>query len=253
MATSLRWNAWKLMDDVKKTRGDLAKLEKHCRKKAVELKQKDLSDLVDEIKEVEVDVSLMLVDSVFADFHSGEENGVIAIEIPRVFVHLDALFGDIKRARSEYKEGLVSPQTMDRLNIDCRRFIKALWTIEKELGGPQGKEEAHERTAVKSTRKMGSCADPKGIELIWCKRQPGNLLISKHACGKRYLLSLRDGKHIPNDVFGMVRKSGLDICKNCPEGRIVFKNSEKRTVPFSRNFEPAVRMGPGKVTLLKPE
>lgn len=113
-----------------------------------------------------------------------------------------------------------------------------------------GKKIVDEKPAVKSVSEERSWEGQKGIELISCKRQPGNLLISRHACRKRYLLSLSDEKNTPSDVFGMVRKSGLDICRNCPEGRISFKNSEKRTASFGRN---ALRTRSVKAALLKPE
>lgn len=126
------------------------------------------------------------------------------------------------------------------------------WKLIDNGGSPE-KEIIAEKPAVKSASEQRCWKDQKGIELISCKRQPGNLLISRHACETRYLLSLKDEKNTPSDVFGMVRKSGLDICRNCPEGSISFKNSEKRTASFSRNLKPAVRTRPGKVALLKPE
>lgn len=99
---------------------------------------------------------------------------------------------------------------------------------------------------VDQVHEIGSqvCVSLNAIELISCKRQPGNLRITRSACEKRYLLSLREENETPSDVFGMVRKNGLDICRNCPEGRARFKNSEKRTAPLSRHLKPALRMSP---------
>ncbi len=156
MANSIGWNAWKLMEGAKRNRENLEKLEKECGNWATEQEEKELADLVGTVKEVEIDVSSMLVDSIF-----------------------------------------------------------------------------------------------EGIELIRCKRQPGNLLISRHACHQRYLMSLEDGRNIPNDVFGMLRKTGLEICRNCPEGHISFKTSEKRTAPYSRKLKPAVRPGPVEALVSK--
>jgi hypothetical protein len=56
--------------------------------------------------------------------------------------------------------------------------------------------------------------------LIVCTRQPGSLRITKHACALRYLESKRGKSAFPNDEFGMAWRAGLDICKDCPEGRI---------------------------------
>ncbi|MGQ9655363.1 MAG: hypothetical protein ACUVXD_14990 [Thermodesulfobacteriota bacterium] len=66
-----------------------------------------------------------------------------------------------------------------------------------------------------------SCAELEraGLELIDCARQPGRLRISRHACALRYLLAQKAQPDYPNDEFGMAIKAGLDICKNCPDGR----------------------------------
>lgn len=58
-----------------------------------------------------------------------------------------------------------------------------------------------------------------GLELIDCARQPGRLRISRHACALRYLLAQKAQPDYPNDEFGMALKAGLDICRNCPDGR----------------------------------
>ena len=57
------------------------------------------------------------------------------------------------------------------------------------------------------------------LELIQCKRQPGRLRISPHACALRYLMAQKGKPEVPNDEFGMARKAGLDICRECPDGR----------------------------------
>ncbi len=75
-----------------------------------------------------------------------------------------------------------------------------------------------------------SCAELEraGVELIDCARQPGRLRISRHACALRYLLAQKAQTDYPNDEFGMALKAGLDICKNCPDGRSRSKGMKKR-------------------------
>jgi len=58
------------------------------------------------------------------------------------------------------------------------------------------------------------------LELIECGRQPGRLRISRHSCALRYLMAQKGRPEIPNDEFGMARKAGLEICRNCPDGRL---------------------------------
>ncbi|GEM_PF-613894 len=64
-----------------------------------------------------------------------------------------------------------------------------------------------------------SLRDREGLELITCKRQPGNLRISKYACALRYKKSLRMQEEIPDDEFGMIIKHGLERCRDCPRGK----------------------------------
>ncbi|MBW1730917.1 MAG: hypothetical protein JRH08_11195 [Deltaproteobacteria bacterium] len=70
-----------------------------------------------------------------------------------------------------------------------------------------------------NTLMPNSTRDREGLELITCKRQPGNLRISKYACALRYRKSLNMEQEIPDDEFGMVLKHGLEICRGCPRGR----------------------------------
>jgi hypothetical protein len=65
--------------------------------------------------------------------------------------------------------------------------------------------------------------DRVSIELIECSRQPGNLKITKKACGRRYLLANTPGY---KKAFGDFRTSirwSLAICKSCKAG---YKNAE---------------------------
>jgi hypothetical protein len=58
-----------------------------------------------------------------------------------------------------------------------------------------------------------------GIELILCPRQPGKLWISKEACALRYLKAQGIRRKRSARSIGMVQRSGLEICRTCPDGR----------------------------------
>jgi hypothetical protein len=66
------------------------------------------------------------------------------------------------------------------------------------------------------------------LELVQCTHQPGRLRISRHACALRYLMAQRGKPSLPDDEFGMARKAGLAICKDCDEGRIRAEGLKKR-------------------------
>lgn len=57
------------------------------------------------------------------------------------------------------------------------------------------------------------------MELLECTRQPGRLRISRHACALRHLMAQKGKPEGVNDEFGMARRAGLDICRECPDGR----------------------------------
>ena len=101
-----------------------------------------------------------------------------------------------------------------------------------------------ENLIPKSTR------DKEGLELITCKRQPGNLRITKYACALRYRKSLRMQEEIPDDEFGMIIKHGLERCRDCPRGKryaevLLAQEATGRQAGRRRRGRPAIRsLGP---------
>jgi len=58
-------------------------------------------------------------------------------------------------------------------------------------------------------------------EMISCPNQPGNLMISKNACAKRYWMSRRETYEdlMKGDPFHYTYKRGLSLCRECPIGK----------------------------------
>jgi hypothetical protein len=57
-------------------------------------------------------------------------------------------------------------------------------------------------------------------ELIQCPRQPGRLRISKQACALRYLKAQEARRRKTfGDRLAASSRWGLELCRNCPEGR----------------------------------
>lgn len=91
-----------------------------------------------------------------------------------------------------------------------------------------------------------STRDKEGLELITCKRQPGNLRITKYACALRYRKSLRMEEEIPDDEFGMIIKHGLERCRDCPRGKryaevLLAQDASGRRTGRRRRGRPPVR------------
>jgi len=58
-------------------------------------------------------------------------------------------------------------------------------------------------------------------EMICCPNQPGNLMISKNACSKRYWMGRNEDYQdlMKGDVFNYSYKRGLSLCRECPVGK----------------------------------
>jgi hypothetical protein len=58
-------------------------------------------------------------------------------------------------------------------------------------------------------------------EMISCPNQPGQLMISKQACSKRYEIGQREDFDdlMKGDVFNYAYKKGLSLCRTCPIGK----------------------------------
>lgn len=58
-------------------------------------------------------------------------------------------------------------------------------------------------------------------EMICCPYQPGQLMISKQSCSKRYEIGQREDFDdlMRGDVFNYAYKKGLSLCRNCPLGK----------------------------------
>ena len=102
-------------------------------------------------------------------------------------------------------------------------------------------------SGMPSVRELGSQEDPlaqKQVatnqwlaknkrDMIVCPNQPGQLMISKTSCSKRYIMSRRkDLKELlKGDFYHYIYIRGLSVCRDCPVGK---KLAVARPVPRSR-------------------
>ncbi len=58
-------------------------------------------------------------------------------------------------------------------------------------------------------------------DMVQCPYQPGQLMISKMACSKRYKLSRKEGPTtlMKADLFYFSFQRGLSLCRTCPIGK----------------------------------
>lgn len=58
-------------------------------------------------------------------------------------------------------------------------------------------------------------------DMIVCPNQPGQLMISKSSCSKRYQMSRKENLNelLKGDFFQYIYMKGLSVCKDCPIGK----------------------------------
>ena len=58
-------------------------------------------------------------------------------------------------------------------------------------------------------------------DMIVCPNQPGQLVISKSSCSKRYTMSRRENLKdlLKGDFYNYIYMKGLTVCRDCPIGK----------------------------------
>jgi hypothetical protein len=139
MKNILRRDSHKLRMDGEKIRQGLEKLKRDCSEWARKQEEKDLAELLEKLKGVEMDVSLMLTDCISAGCRFGEgAPRVVFHDFREIFRCLDTLFNGLKKARRQLAKDYIHPGTPHRLEIDYERFIKLVGRVQRNLNAEQG-------------------------------------------------------------------------------------------------------------------
>jgi hypothetical protein len=136
MDSILERDAQKVLHDTKTIKEDLERLEKDYSAWARKREERDLGSLMEDLKTAEIDVSTMTTDCVSAN--SQRERNVPTVvfqDLHQIFVRLDALFSDLKKARSELQDTYIEQDLIDHFEIDCGRFTKTAEQIRRDLDG----------------------------------------------------------------------------------------------------------------------
>ena len=119
-------------------RQDLQRLEKDRSAWAREREEKDLADLMDDLKSVERDVGPMLTDCVCVSSRRGEEAPkVVFRDLHEIFVCLDTLFNGLKKARLQLDRAYIRDALLDHIEINYSRFAKLIVKVQRHLDAPQ--------------------------------------------------------------------------------------------------------------------
>jgi len=80
-------------------------------------------------------------------------------------------------------------------------------------------------------------------DMVSCPNQPGNLMLSRSACAKRYWMARNEDYQdlMKGDVFNYTYKRGLSLCRGCSIGKQMareYKPAKLFSRPQARNGRP---------------
>ena len=131
MDLTLKQDIRKLTNDTNKVEEGLAVLEQDYVDWAREREQNDLMQIIEYVKRLEKGVSIMMSDY-FTLGHRGGNKMVIE-DLHLAFTHLNSLFGDVKKIKTELNDLYIHPGELKQLKIDCERFRKTIREIHKHF------------------------------------------------------------------------------------------------------------------------
>lgn len=100
--------------------------------------EKDLADLVEDLKGAEGDLGLMLTDCICASSQCGQETPkVVFHDLHEIFACLDTLFNGLKKARLRLDKTYIHCAILDHLEIDYGRFAKLIVKVRRHLNAQQ--------------------------------------------------------------------------------------------------------------------
>jgi hypothetical protein len=127
-----------LMAHAERIKKDLQRLEQDCSMWARNREEKDLVDLMEDLKGVEMDVCLLLTDCTSAGRPCREEAPkAVFHDLHEIFACLDTLFDNLKKARLQLGKAYIHDAVLDHLEIDYGRFSKLTGKLQRHLNAQQ--------------------------------------------------------------------------------------------------------------------
>ena len=138
MNTVIQSYTQRLEDDAERITKGLRCLGRDCSAWARTREEKDLKDLLEDLERIEIDVSLILTDCIWAGSQFGEDSTrVIFHDFRDIFGRLDTIFNGLKKARLQLNKTYIHPATLAQLEVDCGRFRKLIREVRKDLNEKQ--------------------------------------------------------------------------------------------------------------------
>jgi hypothetical protein len=138
MNTLIQRDSDRLTAHAERVKQDLQNLGQDCAVWARKREEKDLLDLMEDLKGVQNSVKLMLTDCICTQSQCGDESGKEVFDnLCEILCCLDPLFSLLKKARMQLDEAYIHPVILDRLEIDYGRFRKLVRIVQTHANGQQ--------------------------------------------------------------------------------------------------------------------
>ncbi len=123
----------RLINDIEEVRHVLEMLENDQALWARRQQEKDISDFMNYLTQIEVDISI-LMNRFVADNKSNEENEEYVFEeMQQSFSYINDLFHDIKLIRKDLGRSYIRPDEIKGLEIDWARFRKNMRQVLNDM------------------------------------------------------------------------------------------------------------------------
>jgi hypothetical protein len=127
-------------EDIKRLMGDsnrlavrIGKLEQDHAAWASTREETDIQELMKLLQQLETDVNVMAGDCFSLQNRDGGE--VVEQDLHDAYVHLNILFEDVKKARTELEKAYIQPRELIQMEIDWGKLQKTVEIIARHLGG----------------------------------------------------------------------------------------------------------------------
>ena len=124
-----------LVQDVQGVQARLDLLERDRKSWARKREENDLAEMMEYLKQMESDVSILQADCVISMTQAFEGGNVFRVSdvLQVIFGGINILFDDVKTMKTELKDSYIQTADLAQLKIDWGRFRKTIGPIEKSL------------------------------------------------------------------------------------------------------------------------
>jgi hypothetical protein len=135
MNSMVQHDVQRLINDIDEVRQVLEILENDHALWARRQQEKDISDFINYINQIEVDISIIMNNFVTNNKNSEKNEGYFIEGMQHAFSYINDLFHDIKNIRKDLDRSYIRPDELKTLEIDWARFRKNIIQVVNYMQG----------------------------------------------------------------------------------------------------------------------